>query len=785
MQCPGCNQEIEDGEAGCATCRTAAAANGADTDGAGEATERDAERAAAGSTSAAEVTVTTTGDNNKTFIEIKKTINPVVPVDPVLLDCISDLPPFPLTDPASSTFLPEELQRPMRVLRTHRFLVVNCDDPALSRAAAAALIEQLGILVPCRKLLNFERLAPGMVPSVYQLTSKSIVADREVLIVADAARSERGQPFVDSFFSKAGDTTALDISNSLRTAKLTVICLTASGTPDERQPANAASWTVSYAQYLLRQRFTDGYLELDATIAKQRADGGWSSDPVEFHKQLESLDKAALMEAVGKGGIVHVAAPKEEYPTPEQPLQMAVLYTATFYPNLSPHEFSRVLTALLGKQTRLVPEVVQQKTKDGTFVPVELKRERQIADIWREQSNAVLRECRLITVRETKRGITFSDLGRRDLLRRHFEEEYGLYVHDQFCAAYEHDLLFDPSEQIARDVIAVTLDMVRNYPDQFGVEWMHAIVTAASAGEPEPRVYQRIADLLRPMLEEPALEQNVDGLLKRLMASAQHDVAFELLKKLRFAPRFDAFYWLRQAVDQGPEDVRLRAYLYLYSELKQPARFYPLLHTLEAWLPPADRDPRTYAPSQRAALRLILESCLESTMAFDERLYGAWPSRFPIVAVDAANASANLGLLVRCLLHPGLPAAFGEEFSTRHLHRLIPALVSEWVFILLAPAATKPDGPSAFGPAAVQQVLVTQLVEASSDANGRDLQQAILGYWEEMKNFLAVAPAAMGPEGRARRTELAWKRELVRKLITQFRQTQRESRPPSQRRATA
>ena len=800
MQC-SCSQEITGDEPNCPICGMAVPYTDTPleepSDGAGEGDENTPHRnsrTARFTGVRAKSVVAPTGDNNTVFVEFNETINSTGAAEPSLLGCISNLTTFAPNDAATSSFLSTELRERASVLRENRFIVISCSEPSLARAAAAALIGELTVDPEQRKLLNFERLSAGMEPSIYQLAPPSLILDDEddeMVVLADAMGSDRAQSFVDSLFSRADYVSGSDVSTSLSTAKLTLICLT---DPDQLQGQAAASsvcWNLSYARFLLQQRFPKGYEELEAKIESQRKKGGWSSDAADFHKQLASLDTtAALVDAIAEGGINKVAAAvaPERYPHPEQPLQMAVLYTATFYPNLSPREFEGVLVALLGKQKQLVPETIQQKTKDGTFVPVELKRERELVQLWRERSDALLRECRLITAKDTKRAITFSDLGRRDVLRQHFEEEYGLYVQNQFCAAYDHGLLFDLSEQIARDVVANTVEMARNYPDHFGVEWLYEVVTTACADCPpddarrEAWTYERIADLLQPMVRETELESNVTGVLRRLQASAQHEFAFEIVRKLRFAPNFDAFHWLRQVLDQSSEEVRARAYRYLYNELKQPGRFYALLQTIEPWLPAADRDPKTYAPSQLAALRLVLEYCLETTMKFDARHYGAWPSRFPIVAVDAANAEERLGMIVRWLLHPGLTAAFGDQFAPEHLHRLIPALISEWTFILLAPQAVAVGaGSAAFGPAAALNVLVAKLIETSNASNPRELQKAMLAYWEEMKHFLAVAPATMGAEGRTRRGEFTWKRELVRKLVIQFRLMQRELRPQSPR----
>jgi hypothetical protein len=719
------------------------------------------------------------------------------PAEISLTEYLSNLPTPALTDPGTTAFLREDLQIWTQSLRANRMLLVNCNDPALSRAAAVALSEAIGVPEGHRKLLNFDRLPAGMEPGIHHLTNRRIDPKAETIVVADAARVDRAKSFVNSIFSVGGNYTVLDRIKALREAGLWVICQT---DPDRIASILAKSkelpigcWHLSY----LRLRFPEKYRDYEAVIARQRAAGGWSQDAGEFHRQISTLSDEDLVEAIRKGGVSAEADGTDELLKIENPLHLAVLYTGTFYPDLSPSEFSQLLAKFIGEQEMLVAEPVKQKAKDGIFKTVDLKHSKKLSEIWRERSDAVLRECELITSTEGKHSITFANVGRRDRLRREFEQFSGVYVHEQFVAAYAHKLLFDPSDQIGQDVVALTIDMMRGNPDEFDVEWLRGIVLAAKeetpAGASSRLVIQRIADLLQAMLENAALAPAVPELLRRLLGNAAHALTFEIVKKLRYSPGFEAFEWLRQIVDQAPEELRNEVYEYFSTELKQPGRLYPLLYALESWLPGAQRAPETYAPSNAMALRLGMGYFVEITRRFDRASYGVWPSSFPLFAVDSDNAGARLGLIVKWLLHPGVPAVFADVITPDELARLVAALSAEWVFFLVgSPAPAHPESAAnatlpTVAATTIYDLLVEKIADATKEKSQKDVQKLILEYWEELKHYLTIPPEESGEQGLRLRRERAWKRELMRRLITEFRERQRTHRAsvPLSHRATA
>jgi hypothetical protein len=737
-----------------------------------------------------------------------------------IFEILADLPDPKMTDPTAAAFQSEELRAKSETLRRDRLLLISCDQEGFLRAAAGAVIETLGIAKPQRKLLNF-RLLPstGFAPTISDFFHKRTVAenqellseDQELLIVIDAA--EKGQPFIDSLLTAEGVFDYDSINQKLRSQHLSLICLVdpqrlGKRPETEIEKLSFEVWTLSYWRQRVRQYFPETYVELESKITQQRETRRWARDKADFRQQIDSLlQEERLLDVVDAGGWPLDPIPEESFPGSGQPVHMMVAYVATFFPNLAPNEFSRVVSLLLGNRTHLISVTVEQKENDGTIKAVQVQREKRLADLWNDESDAILRQCRLIRSKETNRTITFADLGCRDRFRRQFEEDYGLYVQSQFLAAYEKGLIFDASDRIAIDMRVLTLDMAASYPDQFGTHWLFDVIAGSSRQLGSPglqleaaHVFQRTAELLCELWTHD-LAPLVKGVLDQLINAGMHAAAFEILQNLlRTTPGLDALWYIRQVVERGKTGDRDAIYAYLYRELRVSGGPYGVLRALEQWLPPIDRDPEKYSQANSLVLRLLLEYCVDITAHYELRHYGRWPSRFPLLRVNSeTKAREEFGLVARWLLHPGLGSVIEDVSSPDRSTRLVSALFCEWAFILLGnpelfgtdsgddegKARSAPSPEQVLSAEAAFGILIEQIIARSTASYQRELQRTMLEYWEELKAVLLFV-ANLPDVTRGQRAEALWKREIVRKLLTQFRRLQRELRPaPPANRASA
>lgn len=712
---------------------------------------------------------------------------------PTLFDYMEELPPPKTT--GTATFDDSELEDASSALDAKRILLLVCSDRDVARTAGDALLTRA--TTTTRRILSFNGLPAELSFDIHGLTMRA-ARKNEMLLVVDAFEGDRARKFIDSLFAEGAYGTDR-ICLGLQRVRLRIACITSEeSVADRMSRLEYEHWLVSSARILLRKEFPDDFQSVEARINEQRRAGNWSRSAIEFRKQLEELVRTGELRAVvEKGGPLAETAivkPEEQSPIadPDNLLSVAVLYAATFYPNLSATEFIEIVKLLVGDQRTLVPESVQQKTKDGSFKMVELKREKPIADIWTAKTDTVLRENRLITSRDVGRPVTFADVGRRDLLRRHFEEQFGAYVLQQFVMAWDKGLLYERSTRVASAVITLTVEMALTDPDQFDREWVtERILHFCEQSSVSSFILLRSADLLRAMLRQPPLDAVVNGVVQRLLQLGRHDYALTIIKALRLAPEFDDLYWLQQVLDRGTNEIREEASIYLFNELRRAdigiERFVTTL--ANKWLPAADRDPASYSHANGAALVTVFAFCFEVTEGFDANLYGSWPSRFPIIASDPQSAAKQFGAVLRCLFHPGLISALEGDLVPENLTRELALLVSRWVFILFGYSEEKPDAEDEGGDFTRNQalsVLVAQLLAVTAGATGRATRALLLDEWEWAKEIYVHAPWLYGEEGHQRRREFGRKRRLVHDLITEFRRQQRaEQKTPTTNHATA
>jgi len=696
------------------------------------------------------------GDHNR--IEIRKELQSQKSV----FDFITDLPEAAGSDREMVRNFRDEARPHVDALRNEHFVLLSCGDPEIGQSAVYALIEALGVPKAQQKLLNAERIYADVIFDIYQLTMRRVDGEAETVMLLDA--TSRGQRIIDSLYSIRGSLSKDDIINSFRRQKLRVICLVS--------PQKLASrsgeipfhrWDLPHLTYLLRPHFPDNHEILQSKITQQRQKGCWATDDVEFGRQIRSLiDQKTLEEVVEQGGPSPASVENDTPRDDDSPLRLMVLYVATFYPRLAPSEFEAVLTTIAGDQR--IPGTATEKTKE----------DRPLVDVWKERSHVVLGECQLMTDRTSRRVIEFRETGRRDRLRAHFEENYGVYVQRLFLDAWQKGLLFDPSEQIAEDLTLLILDLMRTDTEQFGCDWLFEIFERLPENAADRRrALRRLAQLLGRMLGEESSEPIVPRLLNRLLHATRHDDALEMVKRLRLVPRFDELYWLKQIIDRSDASTRDNAVRYIEIEFYRRPDLYPLLEGLSTWL----RDQPANSLSTQAALHIAFRYLLDTTNALDKILYGMWPSRLPLLNVNAVSANASFSCLFRFLFHPAMPDVIAGEIPDEDASSILFALLAEWIFVLLAPSKNgeSPAEAAGFTAGDALSAFVERLVRAISVEPRPGLSSMALAYWERMRITFLYGPKL--PAGVQRRHEFAWKRVAVTRLITEFRRVQRELRP--------
>jgi hypothetical protein len=740
----------------------------------------------------------------------------------------------------------DELPRHLDELKKSRLLVVNCFDDDLADASASALVEALDAEGGWQKFyLDCDRNELEDSELTIELFANPLTDTPEPSVVLVDASGKRGKFFLESLLGKKQ--TALNLSDYLLSNKLWLICRGNSShmhklVTEDREPFFFPRWEIDCLPKLLKHHFPERHQSLKASIERQRAKGSWAAEEEAFCSQVRELIRSGqLEEEVSK--IEQGDSPVQEETDARgsfirsffkggDSVKDTVLYVAAYFPDLNPHEFNRVVAALLeGLTTKVaVPapkatQAVAAEMPDKARAEHPPGEEAAAAFVWEEQellrhwqdgADEILTECRLEIVidKDSARRFDFADPATRQDLRTYLETEKGFYLKKQFSRIQNLGLLFDRSLNVNEGVATVAVNMALESPETFGRDWLFDIVTPLSPllekargeelspGDPAYKpslpgnveaamriVYSTVARLVRKMLEHPHLEKTINDFFTQLMVSGQHEAVLEIVRRLHTTQQLE-LKWIRQLFDQGVETIRLKNYFALYDRVRQrDAGVYEVLQALESWLPERDRNPLFYSPSNQYALRLIFDYCLDTTSEFDSKFYGSWPCRYPLLATPGLKspeggraAQSNLSLLTNWLFHPGLKEVLTDEEdegSSESLNISLGALLAEWAVILLgsdvAVGAGNGHGARDAAPRpeteAVFDLLLRKVVSVTTPAQQKDL----IDCWTELADYFLWHINALEMQSGTPRRRLSRRRNWVRYLIKRFKILRRQA----------
>ena len=737
-------------------------------------------------------------------------------------------------------FTPEDLKEHLAALRDENVLLISCADEVIANAAAYAVADQFHFSDDeQRRHLDFAR-AQTRDLNIYSLLNRKSDALPQVVLLADAI-SSNALMFLDSLLN-ATVSEATHIKDGLRDDGTFLICLVdpryiESRSKSERGPLKFPHWQVSFLRSLLKQRYRDSYLRLEEQILLQRKRGVWSGDEAIFCEKLKAyLDSGpspAEIESYGpqaQPDVPDIQTYLDSIFEGDNPISETILYVATFFHGLNPNEFSRVVASLLS--TRSTKAVITYKeTKKGKRKPI-LIEEKNYVQLWTASPERLIRDCHLrIDTRDSTRFVAFSDSARRESVKAYLDER-GLYLENRFNTIQKLGLLFDPSESVADRVISLAVSLASIYPEFYVKNWIletieqieqgnapaafahdtqgepgRQLSLMTAAGKAKERSYMRLLKLIRAMLGVNELVEPVKELMNYLLANGHHKSLLTIIKGLSYAHNFKEIHWLKQLLDQGDKSIRVETYRHLYGRVKEKGKqIYEMLDLLESesWLPEINRDIEAYSFSNRFALGLMLEYCLEVTSKFDSKRYGIWPTDYQFLAMEGKEAAGkNLASLIKWLFHPGMSGAFTDEGLVEMPSDLLNALVTEWIFILLgqlvpveennsALASTSTEGPATQsvcpqpeaepGPAsesqpdagAVLKSLLQHIIVYTNASKQSYIQDDLIEYWERLKSFSENIINFIGYSNIHQRREYVWRRNLIREALIQFRTLQRE-----------
>lgn len=725
-----------------------------------------------------------------------------------LYDLTKKLPPRPARRYRSTR---EELDAVVDKLKENRLILIGCAYAEYALDAAYEVIEGLAVAGPEQtRILSYEETdGQNLDFRVQKLLEQRPDAEGDSIILVDALNT-LAQAFPGSILGHSVH--AGTIKEDLRANKHFLVVLVSLDYARQTNLVhqNFPYWEISFLQPFLREHFPDEHAQLEARITSQREEGVWEKDEPNFCQQIiDYYDSRQLREIVERGGPDDPETSATSLLKGSGPVVKTVLYTAAFFQEITPPEFCRVVEALLAERTICVASPVSGG-KGGDAL-AQTQTETPLARIWEEEKDNIFSEWlrESYVAKDSVRVVSLSNSALREPLRKLFEKRYRFYVIDQFKTLQERGIFFYPSVRVAESVIQIAIGMSGVYPDEFSEGWIVEIVSrlrqhfdlaAPSTVNGEDAMFRflrssqpgalnlalaRVSDIFRRMLELPQLRGMVKSSLEQLINGGHHEVTLLLIKQLQFTAEFDTLYWFKQLLHRADPVTRGFTSYYLYSYLKgRGSGIYEGLKKVEEWLPHADRDPRTYSPVDYLLLQLLIQYCVETVARFNEKHYGDWPSRYPLFAIkDSETAAGHVSLLSTWLLHPGIGATLARLRMGGTQMTLIGALLAEWAFILIGPGGTShagepgtsagsgagSDGGSAQTPDTELSapMLLDLLIGQFASKINFSQRLELLKYWNELNHDLLKC-LGMLPRMSELRSQLGWKRELVRRLITQL-----------------
>lgn len=554
-------------------------------------------------------------------------------------------------------------------------------------------------------------------------------------------------------------------------------------------------WDIPFLEPFFRKWFEEDYERLLAALAKQRAK--WEDDEASFTQQvLNYYHSDRLVEVIDNGGPGDPDSSAETMLKTACPVEKTVLYTATFFNEITSPEFCRVVESLLGTRTTLkdAPNIsANGATPTTTRIEVPLRR------IWDEEKDEIFTKLLVETSNSTDspRTVSLSEFNLAEPLRKRFEKYHRFYLIDQFKALQQTGIFFYPSLRLAKNTTQLAVDLAHLYPDEFNENWIvmmarrikeyfaertrteDPMFTFLPNTEPGAnRAFARVSEICQRFLESPQQKSVVPNSLEYMIGNKFEKEVLWLIKQLKFNSEFDDWYWLKQLLNRADPKTKYQTYYYIVSYLKQlGTRVYDGLKKLESWLSPADRPEPTEVDT--FIFRILIKYCLDTINSFNDKHYGRWPSRYALFTLtDAETAKSRFTSLANCLLHPGVDRTLVSLNIDGSRITLIAVLLAEWSFILLGtpsvPRKPAKNGKESQRNDGVENCTAPQMFALllKQFLSRLDSQQhlELLKYWTELNSALFIAGHSHSLDNDLR-NEMKWKNPLVQRLIRELQLT--------------
>lgn len=515
-------------------------------------------------------------------------------------------------------------------------------------------------------------------------------------------------------------------------------------------------WEIDFLRPWLEQHGLSQIEELAETIVEQRRQGKWSADDAGFYKEIGNHLRAGNLPEIvaSKTRGDYVDPVVEQLFDRQDPLADAVLYCATYYPDLSPQDFSHLVQLFLeddaeeGSKSGAGESTDQaQDGGEAATPPVPPPLTQRL----KREFDGILRRCKLapLTDENNRRVVDFQVDGLRSRLSQYIRNDHYFFYESKFEVMRRQGLLFSPKKKVAEGARQLLAEMASHYAPNEVANWLYEIVyefeqtaQAADLLEDRSQLFQMLPDVrvkaarryvchglslvLNRLNKEPNLQEAARLFWLKLLQT-QRQWFLDLLRQMGNSAPTETLGWLKQILDHGLKDIREQAQGYLLGYLlRHDSLIYPTLKELTQWSPDGQAG--------RAIQTLLILYCVETNRQLPYQDYGQWPSAHPLFAFrERAEARECLGLLISWLFD----AAF--EVDADGGLSIIADIVAGWYFILTPPSQPVPEGSEGarvggdeLDSLAVRQLLLERLAQHCSRPQRRNLLET----WEEFRNHI-------------------------------------------------
>jgi len=594
-----------------------------------------------------------------------------------------------------------------------------------------------------------------------EYSSQSIPTTICVWAAHDISEGDVSNAILDSLF--IGNAQIEQYQAALKARGLYLICLVSSQKLQDynrsKVKVNLKNWDIDFLRPLLEEH---GSEELAETITEQRRQGKWDADDAGFYKEIGRHLSAGKLREIVAGKTredKYVDLGIEQLFDRQDPLVDTTLYCATFYPDLSPEDFSQLIQLFLEDAVKDVSKSAAEDAAEDVSKSADQSRNgSKVADAtksptltqrWRHEADAILRRCELAVIRDadSKHVVNFKVDGLRNRLSKYIRNDHYFFYESKFKGMRQQGLIFSPNKKIAEGARQLLVELATLYAPDRVANWLYEIVYEFEQAAQTAYLYREGSQLfhlipdarvkaarhyvcrglslvLSRLNKEPDLQEAARLFWQKLL-QYEHQWFLDLLRQMGNSVPAETLRWLKQVLEQGRKDIRAQAHGYLLGYLlRRDSLIYTTLKELMEWSPDGQAG--------RAMRTLLIIYCVETNRQLPQQDYGKWPSSHPLFGFqDRAEARERLELLIGWVF----TAAF--EVDADGGLSIIADIIAGWYFIFSPPLQTDPGGGASaqndadeLNARAVRQLLLECLARYCS----RTQKNSLLATWEDFRN---------------------------------------------------